>query len=69
MIAHSVQVGQGQVGQGGRELAGSVEFRTVAHPHAATAIEQEIDVLILVALELLREQLVVPGTAIPIDVS
>ena len=50
----TVEVRQGDIGQGGRHLPGKVELGRRAERHAPRAIEQEVNVQILFLLESLE---------------
>src|SRR5205085_9713715 len=57
----AVEVGQGDVGQGGGYLAGEVELGRLPEGHAPRAVHQEVDVQVLLLLEALEQQLVQAG--------
>ena len=65
-----IEVSQRDVSQGGSHLAGQIELRRIiAKAHAARAIEQEIDVQVLLFLKPLEEQIAMPGVDVPVEIS
>jgi hypothetical protein len=66
---HPVEVGQADVGQRGPDLHRVVQLGRRADRHRVRAVDQEVDVEVLLLLEQPQEQAVEPAVQVPVDVA
>ena len=65
---NAVEIDQRDVGQRRRQLPGEIELAAAAEAHAVRAIEQDVDVQVLLFLEALEQQVAVAGVDVPVEI-